>query len=119
MLEASHNGAFSTGDFDPDAKAQSRSAPAAGLIHGDIAGMDSGAQGLLNTTAIIGGGSLDRLRAERYSGSQGEAGTALHADSAPLTRVAHPTIETNFSPAPRSRIEECCEILIERAQCLS
>ncbi len=114
MLEVVRAGGFTTGGFNFDAKVRRQSIDAADLFHGHIGGIDTIAQALIRAEAILADGRLDRFRAERYAGWQGELGRAIHDSGATLAGIADRAVAENFAPQPRSGRQEWCENLINR-----
>jgi len=114
MLEVIRAGGFTTGGFNFDAKVRRQSIDAADLFHGHIGGIDTIARALLRAEAIIADGQLERFRAERYAGWQGELGKAVHAPGATLEAIADMAASSNHSPEPRSGRQEWCENLVAR-----
>lgn len=114
MLELLRSGGFTDGGFNFDAKVRRQSIDAADLFHGHIGGIDAIAKALLRAAAIIEDGQLERFRADRYAGWQGDLGKAIHADGASLADIADHAVKSNTSPQPRSGRQEWCENLLNR-----
>lgn len=114
MLEVLRAGGLGNGGFNFDAKVRRQSIDAADLFHGHIGGVDTIAKALLRAAAIIEDGQLERFRADRYAGWQGELGQMIHADGASLAHVADHAVAANHEPEARSGRQEWCENLINR-----
>ena len=114
MLEVLRAGGLGQGGFNFDAKVRRQSIDAADLFHGHIGGIDTIAHALIRASAIIEQGDLERFRAERYAGWQGELGRMIHAEGAALAQVADRAVASNSAPQPRSGRQEWCENLINR-----
>ncbi len=78
----------------------------------DAPARDTGTRGGIKAAAIIAQGQLDRLRADRYAGWQGDLGAAIRAECAMLASVADYAVKHDLAPQPRSGRQETCEILI-------
>lgn len=114
MLEIIRAGGFTTGGFNFDAKVRRQSTDAIDLFHGHIGGIDTIAHALIKAAAIIEDGRLDRFRAERYAGWQGELGRTIHAPSTSLTTLADLAVERALAPQPASGRQEWLENLVNR-----
>lgn len=114
MLEIIRAGGFTSGGFNFDAKVRRQSIDPVDLFHAHIGGIDTVAHALLKAEAIITAGQLDRFRAERYAGWQGELGRAIHAPTATLASVADLAVSRHLIPQPRSGRQEWCENLVNR-----
>ena len=108
-------GGLGNGGWNFDAKVRRQSIDAVDLMHGHIGGIDVIARGLLRAAALIEQGQLERFRAERYAGWQGELGRMIHAEGTTLAAVADRAVQSNSAPQPRSGRQEWCENLINRA----
>lgn len=115
MLEVLRAGGLGNGGFNFDAKVRRQSIDAADLFHGHIGGVDTIAHALLRAAALIEDGTLERFRAERYAGWQGELGQMIHQDDTTLTQVADRAVQSNSAPVPKSGRQEWCENLITRS----
>ncbi len=91
-----------------------QSIDAADLFHGHIGGVDTIARALLRAAAIIEDGQLERFRAERYAGWQGELGQLVHAQGTTLAQIADRAVQSNSAPAAQSGRQEWCENLVNR-----
>jgi xylose isomerase len=114
MLEIIRAGGFTTGGFNFDAKVRRQSIDAADLFHGHIGGIDTIARALLRAEAIIADGQLDKFRAARYAGWQGELGKLVHAEHTTLADIAEHAIQSNSAPESQSGRQEWCEGLVNR-----
>ena len=115
QLEVLRAGGLGNGGWNFDAKVRRQSIDAVDLMHGHIGGIDVIARGLLRAAALIEQGQLERFRAERYAGWQGELGRMIHAEGTTLAAVADRAVQSNSAPQPRSGRQEWCENLINRA----
>jgi xylose isomerase len=84
MLEILRAGGFTSGGFNFDAKLRRQSIDRTDLFHGHIGGIDVLARALLAAAAILDGGELERERAARYAGWDGELGRAILGGAADL-----------------------------------
>lgn len=114
MLEVIRARGLGNGGFNFDAKVRRQSIDAADLFHGHIGGVDTIARAFLKAAAIIEDGALERFRAERYAGWQGELGRSIHAKGTSLADIADRAASSNAGPQPRSGRQEWCENLINR-----
>lgn len=114
MLELLRAGGFQDGGFNFDAKVRRQSIDAADLFYGHIGGIDTIAKALLRASAIIEDGQLERFRAQRYAGWQGDLGKSIHAEGTTLADIADHAVRSNTSPQPRSGRQEWCENMLNR-----
>ena len=114
MLEVLRAGGLGNGGFNFDAKVRRQSIDASDLFHGHIGGIDTIAHALIRAAAMIEDGTLERFRAERYAGWQGELGRMIHAEGTTLAQVADRAVQSNSAPQPRSGRQEWCENLVNR-----
>ena len=114
QLEVLRAGGLGNGGWNFDAKVRRQSIDAADLFHGHVGGIDTIAHGLLRAAAIIEDGALERFRADRYAGWQGELGQLIHADGTTLAQIADRAAGANHGPQPRSGRQEWCENLVNR-----
>ena len=114
MLEVIRAGGLTSGGFNFDAKVRRQSIDAEDLFHGHIGGVDTIANAFIRAAAIIEDGTLERFRADRYAGWQGELGRSIHAPEATLASIAEHAIRSNHGPEPRSGRQEWLENLVNR-----
>ncbi|MDE2302090.1 MAG: xylose isomerase [Sphingomonadales bacterium] len=114
MLEIQRAGGFTTGGFNFDAKVRRQSIAPEDLFHGHIGGIDTIARALLRAEAILADGRLDRFRATRYAGWQGELGQRVHAPHTTLADIADHAVDTDAAPIAHSGQQEWCENLVNR-----
>ncbi len=114
MLEIIRAGGFTTGGFNFDAKVRRQSVDAEDLLYGHVGGVDVIAKALLNAERIIEDGRLDRFRAERYAGWDGELGQLIHREGTGLADIADLAVERNLDPKHRSGKQERLENLLNR-----
>jgi xylose isomerase len=108
------SGGFQNGGNNFDAKVRRQSIDAADLFHGHIGGIDILARSLLNAAAMIDGGELDALVAERYSGWNSETGKALLASGSNLEAISDAAVAAKIDPKPRSGRQEYVENIVSR-----
>jgi xylose isomerase len=113
MIELLRGGGFTSGGFNFDAKVRRQSIEAVDLFHGHIGGIDTIAQALLRTAAIIKGGRLEGFRSDRYVGWNSKFGEVIKATD--LAAIADLCIAQNLSPQPKSGRQEWCENIIAAA----
>lgn len=114
MLEIIRAGGFTTGGFNFDAKVRRQSVDAEDLLYGHVGGVDVIAKALLNAERIIEDGRLDRFRAERYAGWDGELGQLIHREGTSLADIADLAAARNLDPRHRSGKQERLENLLNR-----
>jgi len=113
MLELLRGGGFTTGGLNFDAKLRRQSTDRTDLFHAHIGGIDTMARALLVAASIIEGGELDRMRAERYAGWDGEHGRAILAGTTSLDELRTRAF-TAGEPTRRSGRQEQLENLVAR-----
>jgi xylose isomerase len=111
-LEIVRAGGFTTGGFNFDAKVRRQSMEAVDLFYGHIGGIDTIARGLINAAALIEDGRLDKIKADRYAGWDGEFGRKVGTLN--LEGIAKLAETSAIDPKPRSGRQELIENLINR-----
>jgi xylose isomerase len=107
-------GGFKNGGNNFDAKVRRQSIDAADLFHGHIGGVDILARSLLNAAAMIEGGELEAVVAERYAGWNTEEGRALLGTGANLESISDAAVAAKIDPKPRSGKQEYVEGVVSR-----
>jgi xylose isomerase len=107
-------GGFKNGGNNFDAKVRRQSIDAADLFHGHIGGVDILARSLLNAAAMIEGGELEAVIADRYAGWQTAEGKALLSPSANLEAISDAAVAAKIDPKPRSGKQEYVEGVVSR-----
>lgn len=113
MLEILRAGGFTTGGLNFDCKLRRQSISRDDLFHAHIGGMDTMARALLVADALIADGELDRFRAERYAGWDGELGRQLLAGDLSFEALRERAM-TGPEPEPVSGRQERLENLVNR-----
>jgi xylose isomerase len=108
------SGGFVNGGNNFDAKVRRQSIDAADLFHGHIGGVDILARSLLNAAAMIEGGELDAVVADRYAGWNTDEGKTLLATSSSLEAISDAAVAAGIDPQPRSGRQEYVENLVSR-----
>ncbi|MEO0981274.1 MAG: xylose isomerase [Pseudomonadota bacterium] len=98
-------GGFSSGGFNFDAKLRRQSVSPEDLFIAHIGGVDVLARALINATAIIEEGELDRAVEDRYAGWRSPDGERILSDGATLAGLA----DEAGDPTPRSGRQEQLE----------
>ena len=115
MLQLVARGGFTTGGFMFDAKLRRQSVDPADLYLAHIAGIDTLARALLAAAALVEEGKMNQVRAERYSGWQGELGKRIAAGGFTLASLADLAVSQQLDPQPRSGRQELLESLVANA----
>jgi xylose isomerase len=115
LFEMLKGGGLGTGGFNFDAKVRRASIDRTDLFHGHIGGMDVVAKSLLVAAALLEDGELERRRAERYAGWDGELGRSILTGSATLEDLHRRAMESaGPGPEPRSGRQELLETVVNR-----
>ncbi|HEY6816853.1 MAG TPA: xylose isomerase [Croceibacterium sp.] len=112
MIEVLRAGGFTTGGFNFDSKVRRQSMDPVDLFYGHVGGIDTVARGLLTAAALIEDGRLDAIKAERYSGWDGDFGQKIAGLD--LAGIADLAEAEAINPKPRSGRQERIENLINR-----
>jgi xylose isomerase len=105
-------GGFTTGGTNFDAKIRRQSLDPADLILAHVGGMDTCARAFKAAAAMLADGTLERLRAERYTGWDSAAAQAMLAGR--LEDLEARVIGQDLRPEPRSGRQERLENLVNR-----
>jgi xylose isomerase len=105
-------GGFTTGGTNFDAKLRRQSLDPVDLIAAHVGGMDTCAAGLKAAHAMLEDGTLEAMRAERYSGWDAPAAKALLTSD--LDTITQRVLDQNINPAPRSGRQERLENIVNR-----
>ncbi|MDZ7588818.1 MAG: xylose isomerase [Parasphingorhabdus sp.] len=108
------NGGMKNGGNNFDAKVRRQSIDAADLFHGHIGGVDILARSLLNAAAMIEGGELEQVIADRYAGWQAAEAKAMLAAGSSLDAISDAAVISGIDPRPRSGRQEYLEGVISR-----
>jgi xylose isomerase len=115
VYEIVRAGGFTTGGFNFDTKLRRQSSDRTDLFYGHIGGIDTLAQSLLVAAAMIEQGTLERLRAERYAGWDGELGRSILRGDLPLEVLATDVFAAKIDPRPVSGHQELLENVVNQA----
>jgi xylose isomerase len=115
MLEILRGGGFTTGGLMFDTKLRRQSIARDDLFIGHIGAMDTMARSLLAAASIVESGELDRRRAERYAGWDGDRGQQILDGKVSLQQL-HDRVydDTGFDPQPVSGRQELLEAIVAR-----
>jgi xylose isomerase len=114
VYEIVRAGGFTTGGFNFDTKLRRQSMARDDLFHAHIGGIDTLARSLLVAAAMIEHGDLERSRADRYAGWDGELGRSILDGSALFEMLAGRVETGDIDPAPVSGRQEMLENLVNR-----
>jgi xylose isomerase len=115
LYEIMRAGGFTTGGFNFDTKLRRQSMAREDLFHAHIGGIDALARALLVADALIEDGELERMRAERYAGWNGELGRAIASGNTDLANLASKVFSGQLDPEPVSGHQELLENIVNRA----
>lgn len=108
------NGGFQNGGNNFDAKVRRQSIDPADLFHGHIGGIDILARSLLNAAAMIEGGEIEALVAERYAGWRSADAQAMLSGGSSLEAISDAAVASKIDPKPRSGKQEYVENIVSR-----
>jgi len=114
LYEILRAGGFTTGGFNFDAKLRRQSVDLTDLVHAHVGGIDTLARALLAAAGMIERGEIERLRAARYAGWDGELGRSIIAGDALFEMLAGRVMTGEIDPAPVSGRQELLENLVNR-----
>ncbi len=114
LYEIVRAGGFDTGGFNFDAKLRRGSMDRTDLFHGHIGGIDTLARALLVAADMIEQGTLERLRAARYAGWDGELGRSILDGEALFEMLAGRVATGEIDPSPVSGHQEMLENIVNR-----
>ena len=107
-------GGLTTGGFNFDAKVRRQSVDPVDLFHAHVGGIDTLAHALLVAARMVTDGRLEKLKAERYTGWDGELGRRILEGKADLAATADHALAGGLAPVPRSGRQEMLENLVSR-----
>jgi xylose isomerase len=107
-------GGFSTGGTNFDAKLRRQSLDPEDLILAHVGGMDACARGLKAAAAILEDGTLEAMRAERYSGWNSDEAKKMLSGGYALDDLEAYVRSSGLNPEPRSGKQERLENLVNR-----
>jgi xylose isomerase len=108
------NGGFVNGGVNFDAKLRRQSIDPVDLFHAHIGGMDVCARGLLIAENMLANDVLEQLRAERYSGWNGDLGRAMLEGQLSMAEISDRVLADQLEPQPSSGRQELLENLVNR-----
>jgi xylose isomerase len=115
VYEIVRAGGFTSGGFNFDAKLRRQSMDRNDLFHAHIGGIDTLARSLLVAAELVEAGELERLRAERYAGWDGELGLAILGRDVGLADLEQRVVDEGIEPRPVSGRQERLENLVNQA----
>jgi xylose isomerase len=115
VYEIVRNGGFTSGGFNFDAKLRRQSVDRTDLVHAHVGGIDTLARALLAAARLIEAGELERLRAARYAGWDGELGRSILSGDALFELLAGQVAAGQLDPHPVSGRQELLEGIVNRA----
>jgi xylose isomerase len=113
LVEILRGGGFTTGGFNFDAKLRRQSIARDDLVHAHVGGIDVLARSLLAAASLLESGELDRFRAERYAGWDGELGRRILAGDVSLADLHDRQLDAD-EPRPVSGRQELLERVVAR-----
>ena len=114
LYEILQAGGLTTGGFNFDAKLRRQSLDRVDLFHAHIGGIDTLARSLLVADALVTDGSLERARADRYAGWDGDLGRRILDKRTDLAVLADEATDRGLDPAPVSGGQERLEHDVNR-----
>ena len=115
LYEILRAGGIAPGGFNFDAKLRRQSIDRTDLFHAHIGGLDTLARALLAAAALIEGGELAERTNSRYSGWDGELGTAILGGTLSLADLEARVADGSGSPRRTSGSQEALENVVNRA----
>jgi len=115
VYEIVRSGGFTSGGFNFDAKLRRQSVDRTDLVHAHVGGIDTLARALLAAARLIEAGELERLRAARYAGWDGELGRSILSGDALFELLAGQVAAGQIDPHPVSGRQELLENVVNRA----
>jgi xylose isomerase len=113
MLAILRGGGFTTGGLNFDAKLRRQSTARDDLFHAHVGGMDTMAKALLAAVSILESGELERRRADRYAGWDGDLGRSI-LDGTTSLPALHDRTLAQPEPTRTSGRQEALENLVAR-----
>jgi xylose isomerase len=114
VYEIIRSGGFSSGGFNFDTKLRRQSLARTDLFHGHIGGIDTLARALLVAADMVEQGTLERYRADRYSGWSNELGQAILSGGSSLEDLDRRVTAGGIDPRPVSGGQELLENLVNQ-----
>jgi xylose isomerase len=108
------NGGLKNGGNNFDAKVRRQSIDPVDLFHGHIGGVDILARSLLNAVAMIEGGEVDAVIADRYAGWKSAEAQAMLSGKSSLEAISDAALAAGIDPHPRSGRQEYVENVVSR-----
>jgi xylose isomerase len=115
VYEIVRSGGFTTGGFNFDTKLRRQSLSRDDLFHAHIGAIDTLARSLLVAAELIKDGELERFRAERYAGWNGDLGRSILTGGAALELLSVGVLAGEIDPVPVSGRQEMLENVVNRA----
>ena len=115
IYEILRAGGIAPGGFNFDAKLRRQSIDRTDLFHAHIGGLDTLARALLIAADLIESGELAERKGDRYSGWDGELGTAILGGSLSLADLEARVAEGSSPPRRASGSQEALENVVNRA----
>jgi xylose isomerase len=114
VYEIVRSGGFTTGGFNFDTKLRRQSMDRTDLFHAHIGGIDTLARALLTAATMVEDGRLERLRAERYAGWEGQLGRSILSGDALFEMLAGRVEAGEIDPRPTSGRQELLENIVNQ-----
>jgi xylose isomerase len=115
IYEILRAGGIAPGGFNFDAKLRRQSIDRTDLFHAHIGGLDTLARALLIAADLIESGELAERKDDRYSGWDGELGTAILGGTLSLADLEARVAEGSSAPRRASGSQEALENVVNRA----
>jgi xylose isomerase len=115
LYEILRAGGIAPGGFNFDAKLRRQSSDRTDLFHAHIGGLDTLARALLVAAALIEDGELAERKDGRYSGWDGELGTAILGGSLSLADLEARVADGSSTTRRTSGSQEALENVVNRA----
>ncbi len=114
VYEILRHGGFGSGGFNFDTKLRRQSLDRYDLFHGHIGGIDTLARALLVAEAMLGDGSLEAFRDQRYAGWSGPQGLKIMDSATSLASLTDEAVAADLDPDPASGRQEALENHVNR-----
>ena len=115
IYEIVQAGGLGNGGFNFDAKLRRQSIDRVDLFHAHIGGIDTLARALIVAAKLADDGTLARMKDQRYSGWDGDLGSAITDGSATLAELADQVEKGDINPDPVSGKQEAYENVVNDA----
>jgi xylose isomerase len=109
LYEILRAGGLGQGGFNFDAKVRRQSMDPIDILHGHVGAIDTLALALKSAARLFSAGELERFRAERYAGWDGELGRRILTGDMKLSDVAEHAFVQDIRPRPVSGRQEWLE----------